>query len=242
MKLRITFSGSRITLPLAMNEIIQGLLYNTIGSDKDYSSELHNVGHNSQGRKYKLFTFSELTGRYEINGKHIIFLSDASLTVSSADAYFMQLLIQRFVPGQSILLGNNRVTVKDARLENQDIYASQITVRTASPITVYITTEDGKTVYYSPADPEFYEGIVTNARRKWESIHGDDKDFTLSIMPKEGIRFIRRNTRFKSTFITAWHGSFILRAAPSILAFLYDTGLGAKNSQGFGSFEIVNNK
>ena len=238
MKLQIIFSGERITLPLAMNEIIQGLIYNAIGSDNLYSSALHNNGHDAEGRRYKLFNFSELSGKYEIDGKYITFLSEARLTVSSFDAYFIQLLIRYFIPGQSVQLGYNTVTVKDAILDNPEIHDSQITVRTSSPITVYVTTENGKTVYYSPADREFYEGIITNARRKWESMHGGE-DFSLSIVPKDGTRFIPRKTRFKSTYVTAWHGSFILRASPEILAFLHNTGLGAKNSQGFGAFEIV---
>jgi CRISPR-associated endoribonuclease Cas6 len=241
MRLHITFSGNQVTLPLAMNEIIQGLIYNAIGCDSDYSSALHNVGCDADGRKYKLFTFSELRGKYEIYEKNITFLSEVQLTVSAYDAYFMQLLVRYFIPEKSVRLGNNTLTVKDAKLESPEIHSSQITVRSTSPITVYVTEENGKTTYYSPADPEFYDGIVTNARRKWISAHGNDDGFNLHITPKEGTRFIKRKTRFKSTYITAWHGSFILRATPEILTFLSNTGIGTKNSQGFGAFDVIKN-
>ena len=60
----------------------------------------------------------------------------------------------------------------------------------------------------------------------------------MRVSPAEGARFIKRATRFKTTFITAWHGRFVLEAPPRVLELLYDTGLGSKNSQGFGMFEI----
>ncbi len=40
-------------------------------------------------------------------------------------------------------------------------------------------------------------------------------------------------------FITAWKGSFTLKSDVESLQFLYDTGLGSRNSQGFGMFEQV---
>lgn len=44
-------------------------------------------------------------------------------------------------------------------------------------------------------------------------------------------------TRVKGIWVTAYHVRLHITADPLVTAFLYETGLGAKNSQGFGMFE-----
>ena len=238
MQISIVFTKDRITLPIATCETLQGLLYKAIAQDADYAQSLHDDGKIFDGRKFKLFSFGEPEGRYEIEGDSITYLSRLRLTVRSADAYFIQLLLAYFTPGREVRLGNNTVTVGDIRLGDNRIYGDRIVIRTLSPITAYITEPDGRTVYFSPEDPRFYDSLTANARRKYVGFFGTDEGFSLRVSPAEGARFIKRATRFKTTFITAWHGRFVLEAPPRVLELLYDTGLGSKNSQGFGMFEI----
>ena len=46
-------------------------------------------------------------------------------------------------------------------------------------------------------------------------------------------------SKIKGNWVTAYHGSFHLEADPLVTEFLYETGLGTKNSQGFGMFNIT---
>ena len=101
-----------------------------------------------------------------------------------------------------------------------------------------MTEKNGHTVYFSPQDPRFTEAIETNAHRKWASHTGSEAGFALRVIVPEGVCGVKRATRFKSTFITAWHLPLILEGTPQVLDFLYQTGLGSKNSQGFGMFEL----
>ena len=238
MQISIVLTKDRITLPIATCETVQGLLYKAVARDTAYAKSLHDDGKLFDGRKFKLFSFGELEGSYEIEGDSIVYLSRARLTVRSADAYFIQLLLGYFTPGSEVRLGNNTVTVGDVRLGENRIYESRIVIRTLSPITAYVTEPDGHTVYFSPEDPRFYDSLIANARRKYVGVFGTDEGFSLRITPVEGGRFIKRATRFKTTLITAWHGRFVLEAPPRVLELLYETGLGSKNSQGFGMFEI----
>ncbi|RKX92249.1 MAG: CRISPR-associated endoribonuclease Cas6, partial [Spirochaetes bacterium] len=41
------------------------------------------------------------------------------------------------------------------------------------------------------------------------------------------------------TIIKGWTGTFVLNGNRKILKLAYYTGLGSKNSQGFGMFEVV---
>ena len=45
-------------------------------------------------------------------------------------------------------------------------------------------------------------------------------------------------TKYKNFFIEAWYGLYLLEGNADYLSFLYDAGLGSKNAQGFGMFEI----
>ncbi len=240
MQITIQFIKDEISLPIAINETIQGLLYKAISEDSSYSMKVHEKGRQFEGRKYKLFTFGEPKGKYEIRGDQIVYLTEMRLFVRSADPYFIQLLFAYFTKYSQVRIGENTVRVGEIKLSDERIFEERIVIRTLSPITAYVTDENGHTVYFTPEDKNFYDSIVTNARRKWSSVYGDDKAFTLKISRMDAAKYIKRATRFKSTFITAWHGTFILEGKPQLLDFLYQTGLGSKNSQGFGMFERKN--
>ena len=237
MQITIQFIKEELSLPIAVNETIQGLLYKALSEDFSYSTKIHESGRRFDGRKYKLFTFGEPKGKYEIRGGNIVYLEGMRLSVRSVDPYFIQLLFSYFTKRNQVHIGKNIVQVGEIKLSDDRIFENRIVIRTLSPITAYVTDENGYTVYFTPEDQNFYDGIVANARRKWSSVYGDDKAFSLKISRAENAKYIKRATRFKSTFITAWHGTFILEGAPQVLDFLYQSGLGSKNSQGFGMFE-----
>lgn len=240
MQITIELEKDKIILPLANNQEVQGLIYHAIGTDSDYSEKVHEKGHLFEGRKFKLFTFGELKGKYEICDKNIIYSSRVTLEIRSPDVYFIQLLLSYFSINSEVQLGNNAVKVEKVRLSDEHVFNDCIEIKTLSPITVYSTEDDGHTTYFSPNDQQFYSAIAENARKKWISCYGNDEEFDMQIFPTENDKYIKRATHFKTTFITAWHGSFILKGSPRVLDFLFQTGLGSKNSQGFGMFNIIN--
>ena len=240
MQLSVTFNKEKIFLPIATTETIQGLLYRAVGvGDAEYFEDVHDTGSVLGKRKYKLFSFSELKGKYIVEDKKIIYLSDAILEIRSANAYFIQLMHQYFLTNSTVMLGSNEVRVSDVVLTDEIIFDSEVKIRTLSPITVYSTDASGYTRFYSPMEEGFYKAVEMNARRKWMSVYKSDEDFSFSIEPTENKHYVKRATKFKSTYITAWHGSFVLKGSPKVLNFLFNTGLGVKNSQGFGMFEVI---
>lgn len=240
MQILLTVKSERIKLPIATGETIQGLIYRALSEDDRYSDSIHNLGKSVDGRSFKLFTFSELKGKYAVEGQYITYFSAAELEIRSADDYLIQLLFSYFSKNKYLRLGNNDVAIEDLRLINDSVFSGRVVIKTLSPITVYITEPNGHTKYYSPCDIEFYDMICTNARRKWISRYGNDNKFEFRILPYcDADRFVKRATRFKDTFITAWHGRFIIEGAPEVLDFLYNVGIGSKNSQGFGMFRVL---
>ena len=241
MQITVKFLNDRISLPIASCETVQGLIYQALSEDPEYSESVHDNGRSFDGRRFKLFNFADLKGRYEIEDGRIIYSSEVTLTVRSADPYIIQLLFSYFNKNEYVRFGNNKAAVGEVKLEDAHIFEDRVTVRTLSPITVYRTENNGRTVYFSPDDEHFCDAIVSNARRKWASSFGSDEGFSLRVTTFDDTRYIKRATRFKTTFITAWHGRFLLEGPPRVLDFLYQTGLGSKNSQGFGMFTVINN-
>ena len=240
MQIHLTFQGNRIRLPIATGETIQGLIYRALREDTSYSNAVHNKVSPTGDRIYKMFHFSELEGKYVVEEKNLIYLSTVELEIRSADDYLIQLLFRYFTKNKEIQLGNNTVEVVGLQLMSHSVFSHSAVIRTLSPITVYITESHGHTGYYSPMDPEFYTMIYTNSKRKWQSVYGSEAPFDFRISPCSGDGLYRkRATRFKDTYITAWHGKFLIEGSPEILNFLYNVGLGSKNSQGFGMFEIL---
>ena len=60
-----------LSLPIAYHHIQQSFLYRLM--DKDGVSPLHDGGFNFAKRKYKLFTFGPLEGRYTVKDGRIFF-------------------------------------------------------------------------------------------------------------------------------------------------------------------------
>lgn len=230
MQLHLQFQCEALCLPVAYRHYVQSMLYSALRRLPGYDRV-----HDSADR-FKLFTFGQLKGAYTLAGREILFHNQVSLEVRSADDAMLVGLFSLFSEGSHWPLGRNTLTVSHARLENTRIQTGSLAVVTCSPIVAYVTLPDGKTVFHSPVEEEFYRLVTANAHKKWVSRGGAEEDFSFRIAPLPQSRFQKQVTSFKTTRITGWSGSFLLEGAPEVLDFLYHTGLGAKSSQGFGMF------
>lgn len=237
MQLLLTFSSKvPVTLPLAYRQYIHGMIYAAIKSE---NPRLHDGGHSYDGRAYKLFTFGQLSGTHTVRNKTIVFTGDVHLEIRSPEPATIQALLGRFRPGANVQIGRNALIVKACELKDDRVFSSFVRVRAVSPVACYITQEDGHTVFFSPQDKEFCRMLMMNAKRKYLSCHGAEGDaFSLDISFAGG-ETKKQVTDFKGTKITGYFGEFCLRGTPVVIDFLFNTGLGVKNSQGFGMFAIT---
>ena len=190
-----------------------------------------------RGEKYKLFTFSSLCGKHSISDKMITFTNKVFLEIRSADSYFI-FLIYEYIKQNGINFGNKKF-YPNLKVENLIIQENNITIKMNSPICVSQRDVDNNTVYLSPRDIEFETAINNNFIRKYSSYYctepcSDIIITNINLSPKDKIV-----TNIKRIYITAWKGEYVLEGSPDYLTFLYNCGLGSKNSQGFGLFEII---
>lgn len=242
MRLCLVFDAAgSVSLPLDYNHLIQALIYKSIS--KDFAEFLHDNGFLLGKRKFKLFTFSRLIGNFVLDRskRRIIYHGNLSLHVSSPIERFIEDVANTIVKRSSIFLSGNKLSVKELKFPAEaHIKGNKIAIRMLSPLTVYSTlmTPDGrkKTYYYSPYEKEFSDLVNENAKKKYFLLTGETIKSDVKISPlkvKEAVVI------YKRTVVKGWMGTFILKGPASLIKTIYDAGLGAKNSQGFGMFEVV---
>ncbi len=235
MRILLTFRTDNLRLPLAGNAILQGFIYRLLSEQADYGDFLHDGGYRAGHKIFKLFLFRPLAGRYAVEGKEILFPSEASLELRSPDPAFTEACCRVCRPGREFGINGQTVVLSGCSLLPAPKFAENAPVRMESPLTVHTTDGNGHTRCYSPYEDRFYELVAANARRKWESFRGAEP-FSFAIEPAAETDFRRLVTTFKGIYVTAWYGKFRLSGTPEVLDFLYHCGLGARNSQGFGMF------
>lgn len=249
MRLKIIFANpdKHIEIPVNYQQVLQGLIYRALNQDKDFQSFIHNQGYTYENRKFKLFTFSRLFGKVEFkqDKRALLFKSPITWYISSAIPKFIELLGQEFLLEERFFLFKNIVTIEQLQYEKTvPIHNQQIKIQMLSPITVYSTIQKDNdqrrlTQYYSPFDISFSRLIEENARKKYEAFYNKPFVGALDIRPLKVQFQDKVITRYKDTIINGWNGIYSLEGPIDMLQFLYHSGIGSKNGQGFGMFKVI---
>lgn len=228
-----------LELPINYHHILQAIIYNALSTDKDLAKEVHEQGFSKNGRAYKLFQFSQIRGKYQIANRKIMFSEEVSFEIRSVDQRAI-MAMKKYFETNGITYGSNHyenvtVTVTDYTVEDEEIV-----IKMRTPVTVHATDKlTKKTFFFHPDEQRFATLIRDNFKRKYNAYTG--------ILPEKGIEietisFREKDkfvTNYKGFYISGWYGIYKLKGERKYLDFLYQTGLGDRNSQGFGMFDVV---
>lgn len=209
-------------------------------------------------RPYKFFVFSRLffEGRYRIvNGSIFYEGGPVRLEIASAQEELTVRL------SEALFSGANRVEIGGADLGVRDVTAvprcaaaefEPILVRALSPITCRSTlyTADGrpKSCFYDPNDSEWPKRILGNLLRKGEALWGREHLERVcgdNCVERSGVKPVRvgakdhRRTRFMGRRIEGYSGLYELKLPRPLFYLALDTGLGERNSMGYGMIEAA---
>lgn len=245
MRLSVTFRPINRTLQLPLNYqyVLQGFLYRSL-TEEHFANFLHEVGFQKGNRTFKLFTFSRLSGphRILIKQKKIEFGGTITWHVSSVLETLIQQLAEYLMFSETIQLHGQLLTVEKVEFQRTKLDKKTYRIEMLSPVTIYSTYEKEerkKTHYFQPMDPVFPILIESNFENKYEAYHGMRPEYKFSIRPIQVLDKYKVVTTFKGHIITGWLGKFEIESSPEQLAFAHDTGIGGRNSQGFGMFEVI---
>ena len=238
LRIRITLSKKNLTLPLAYQSIIQGIIYGLL-SKTDIGKKYHDEGYQYTNKKFKCFVFSQLFGNYTIKDKEICFNEDFYFYLSSQDELFLKEIYKVLLHNEYLIIRNQRVLIKDICIFDLKPFNDirKIEIKTLSPILIYSTHDDYST-YYKPSDKESVEYIKQNIRNKALAYNYQIHDFKFDIC--DILYEKKRMVKYKDCFYPAYLCEIIIQTNFEILSFIYNCGLSSKNSCGFGMIEVVN--
>jgi len=228
-----------LTLPINYNYILQSVIYKALSYAADVSEFVHDIGFCYGERQYKMFQFSQLKGKYNINKKNITFPECVSFEVRSPENRLIQLLYASFLE-QGIIFGEKHYKHIGLELRDYTVEECELQIKMKTPITVYSTNTESKNVYfYAPDEEFFYEKVNDNFYRKYLAYSGIAPATAIKMQPIQVSAQDKFVTKYKHSYITGWYGIYKLAGKRKYLDFLYQVGLGGKNSQGFGMFELL---
>lgn len=233
------------------NYLLQSYIYKSISAA--LALQLHDEGWQYGKRRFKMFTFSQLraarserffsvASSSQPQKQHIRLSSPCWFSLSSPMEQMLQELAQNLLKDTEARLDSNMLQLTSvALLPSLTLLPNEVnmmSVHTLSPITVYKTDETHHTTYFSPHDAAFAAYVRENARRKFTAYFGREPDLTgFDMVPMEE-RDHTVTIDFKGTMIRGYSGRFRLLGTGELLRFLYDAGIGSKNSEGFGMIEL----
>ncbi len=233
----------KLVLPIHYNNIVQGFIYNNI-EDEIFRTFLHEEGFQYEKRSFKLFTFSRILGRFKMDTKNdtITFTSPVKLIVSSAVDEFIENFANSLIKNDDLFLGRTSVYINNITAYDYQKDCSKGVITMLSPMVIYSTVTlmgKKKTIYHSPSTDIFNKLIYENLKKKYEIIYNDQPNEDFLIEPLND-RDIKMNIiKYHDIVIKGWMGKYRIKGQPEFIKIAYETGLGSKNSQGFGCFAII---
>ena len=245
MRLKVILSSreSPLTLPINYQHLLQGVIYQHIG-DPDFATFLHEKGFQEGPQSFKLFTFSRLYGRHQLNREKgtIQFNGPVEWQISSVVPQFIQGVGQSLLMASSIRIGEQEVAIEELHYFTPTVSGPVCRIVMRSPLTVHHTVQLGgkrKTHFFHPQDEVFPLLIEQNLKKKYRAYHGKEAEGELSIRPLRVTERDKVVTRFKQIYITAYMGEYELAGSPELINFALGAGIGARNSAGFGLFDLA---
>lgn len=226
-----------IDIPVNYNYYVQSAIFKILADENsDYAEYLHNIADGSKTR-YKFFTFGSLIGKSHFYNKTLYYEGGIKLEIRSVSNEFLQVLANSILNGNKLCIEKHCLSIKDVEIRGYTVPDTLLKIRTLTPIVAKKQTEDNHTEYYSPQDVRFIKRIRETFENKYNVFVGQVQHSSIDILPLNvGKKVV---TKYKDTWITAYHGTFEICGSTECLQFLYDVGLGVKTSQGFGMFEVI---
>jgi CRISPR-associated endoribonuclease Cas6 len=234
-----------LRLPIHYNHLVQGLVYGLL--EVAFAQKVHQEGFRAGGRQLRLFAFSRLLGPYVLHREALTieFPDVVRLVVSSPVEDFVRALGRTLLDRSEAQLGGARLRLESVRFDHPRVPDGAVRFRTLSPVTVFSTVErpDGTrfTYYFEPRSGEFRRLAVQNLARKYEAATGRPY-----AGPGADVRWVSAErlsvVRYRGGVVKGYTGVLEAEGDPVLLQLALDAGLGAKNAQGFGLLEVVDDR
>jgi len=255
MRFKLTLTVERVSfgnaLPLSYQYELSSFIYHTLANGSaDYAEWLHHNGFAVEGKQFRLFVFSPLLiPKISIdkeNGRLLLISDYAELLISFLPERSTEEFVKGVFCNRQFTLGDRQSKVQfcitGVEMLPPPSFDGEIIGNTLSPLCLSRKNEEGKIHYFSAADPDAGRAIVNNLTNKYEAFYGKpfegDTAFEWKTLtePRSKLITIKAGTP-QQTNVKGSLCRFSLKADNELLKIAYETGVGEKNSQGFGMIQ-----
>lgn len=252
MRFKITLNrtGRQKMLPMDYQYYLSAWIYKVIGqADPEFSQFLHSQGYTSGNKKFKLFNYSPLNfGRPKLWKEKALFeILNDQLTMSVS--FYLANAAEKFVIGlfnnQQVYIGDqfNGLELQVSQVERlpEPMYMNTVNYRAISPIVISLKDETSKYAQYlSPTHSEYADLLRNNLWSKYVSLPDiatlpDESNFHFMLQgeAKSKLVTIKPYTEEQSK-VRGYLFNFSLTCPLEMHQLILSTGIGEKNSMGFG--------
>lgn len=261
MNFRIVISASRvpIVIPINYQYPLSAAIYKIIhNADKQYAAFLHETGY---GKGFKLFCFSDLRGKFSVEGDRLNLLGD---TVSFEISFYLPEASQHFIKG---LFMSQQIEIADKKssaaftVQRVEALANPFHVKRdneiidanfemASACVVGIKNEKGNYEFLNPEDPRFAGSLLYNWKEKIKSVFPgvDVEQQVLSLEasyfskpPKSRLMTVKAGTPEETKIRGFTNFGLKVIGEKRFVELLWNCGVGLYNALGCGCVEVVEN-
>ena len=193
-------------IPFAHFKMLQGLAYSLMSFDKALAAEVHDRNFPDK-KAFKFFCFSDLIGRYTIRNGGLIYRDCFQWELRSADDEIIDAAEQAVRKSPVVTINRHPCEALSYEIRKKRFCVNAVDLQMNTPIV--------QNKYEMFCDKPIPGGVIIECNAP------SDKDKCV--------------TRYEKSIINAWYGKYRVTAEPEVLDFIWHTGLGSKNSMGFGT-------
>lgn len=247
MRLKITLKPIKSKpMNINYNYYLSSLCYKFLHKgNKKFAKMLHEKGFESGGKKFKLFTFSQLfCEKFKIDDTYITFLDCVNLYVSSPINDFILYFAQALLNEEIINIGGVEFIVENVEVLEQIKLKDRMIFRSISPIVVnsgQFVNGEFKQIYLSIDDERFEENLKNNLIKKYFALYKNlprNLNLDINILNEDKYKKGKR-IKIKNSFIKGYMPTFEVKGSEELILMGYEAGYGSKNSMGCGMVEVI---
>jgi len=257
MRFKITLNrtGKQKMLPMDYQYYLSAWIYKVISmADREFANFLHSSGYTTGSKRFKLFSYSPLDfGRpvlwkekalFEIHAEQL-FLNVSFHLAEAAEKFIIGLFNNQQVYVGDQFNGLDLVVVQVERLPEPEL-KNTMHYRAVSPVVISLKEDNSKYAQYlAPTDNDYDNLLQQNLLNKYNSVpdavslpENINFEFKLNSTPKSKLVTIKPYTHEQSK-VRGFVFDFTLTCPAEIHHLILATGIGEKNSTGFGWVEVI---
>lgn len=240
MRIEVKCCSDKITsIPINYQYYLTSSLYSYIGeSDPEFADYIHEEGFGDENRNFKLFTYSYLRGSNMKACYEEIRIEPGCFRwyIASPLEDILKAIVDGMMKTGKLHIRREEFYIDSIKgIINPDFKRAENFICN-SPIVATEKRRDGSVHYVDEFDRSFNDAINRNLCEKYEVLYGEKyRGDGIYVASKKKPK--HKLVRYKDIKIRGLYDKFSIIGDPVLMNIAYDTGLGMKNSMGFGMIE-----